>query len=279
MVRLRSNAHTHTTFCDGKNTPEEMVQAALQKGFVALGFTMHSDSPFDPHYTITPQTVKGYLAEIRRLKEVYRDRITLYLGVEKDFYSHIDRQEYDYIIGSNHYMLDSATGVYHVIDWMPPEFQACLDQTFHGDVMALVQAYYDNIVQLVQQERPEIIGHLDLLRRCNVRGHFFDEEDPAYRRIACTAVERIAQVGGIFEVNTGGVYGGYLDTPYPSRFLLRHILEVGAPVTITSDSHCTESLDFYFPQAAQMLREIGFTQVQMLGRHGFESVSLLDTGN
>lgn len=273
---LRSNAHTHTTFCDGKNTPEEMVQGALAKGFVALGFTMHSDSPFDPHYSITPQTVQAYLQEIRRLKEVYRDQIAIYLGVEKDFYSHIDRQEYDYIIGSNHYMLDPETGIYHIIDWMPPEFEACLQQTFHGDVMALVQAYYDNIVQLVRQERPEVIGHLDLLRRCNARGHFFDEEDPAYRRIALDAVDRIAAVGGIFEVNTGGVYGGYLDTPYPSAFLLRHILEVGAKVTVTSDSHCVDSLDFYFPQAVQLLREIGFSSVEMLGQHGFETVPLTE---
>ena len=27
-----SNAHTHTTFCDGKNTVEEMAQAAIARG-------------------------------------------------------------------------------------------------------------------------------------------------------------------------------------------------------------------------------------------------------
>ena len=29
------NLHTHTTFCDGKNTPEEMVQAAISLGMEA----------------------------------------------------------------------------------------------------------------------------------------------------------------------------------------------------------------------------------------------------
>ena len=33
----RSNVHSHTTFSDGKNTAEEMVQAALSLGFHTLG--------------------------------------------------------------------------------------------------------------------------------------------------------------------------------------------------------------------------------------------------
>ena len=41
-MAILSNAHTHTTFCDGKNTAEEMVQAALDNGFVSLGFSGHS---------------------------------------------------------------------------------------------------------------------------------------------------------------------------------------------------------------------------------------------
>ena len=31
-----ANIHTHTTFSDGKNTPEEMVAAAREKGFGAI---------------------------------------------------------------------------------------------------------------------------------------------------------------------------------------------------------------------------------------------------
>ena len=40
---LRANYHTHTTFCDGTSTAEEMVQQALDLGFVALGFSSHVD--------------------------------------------------------------------------------------------------------------------------------------------------------------------------------------------------------------------------------------------
>ena len=35
----RFSYHTHTTFCDGKNTPMEMAEAALRQGLTALGFS------------------------------------------------------------------------------------------------------------------------------------------------------------------------------------------------------------------------------------------------
>ena len=41
-MRFLSNAHTHSTFCDGKNPPEEMIRAAEKLGFVSLGFSGHA---------------------------------------------------------------------------------------------------------------------------------------------------------------------------------------------------------------------------------------------
>ena len=36
------NLHTHCTHCDGKDTPEEMIETALSLGFTGLGFSAHS---------------------------------------------------------------------------------------------------------------------------------------------------------------------------------------------------------------------------------------------
>ena len=41
-MKYRQNLHTHTTFCDGKDTPEELVEAAIAKGFDSIGFSGHS---------------------------------------------------------------------------------------------------------------------------------------------------------------------------------------------------------------------------------------------
>ena len=60
---IKTSFHTHTTFCDGKNTPEEMVVAAIEKGFVALGFSTHSpSSPGGIPQTYTCTDIDGYIA-------------------------------------------------------------------------------------------------------------------------------------------------------------------------------------------------------------------------
>ena len=43
---IKTNYHTHTEFCDAKNTAEEMVLAAIEKNFSILGFSSHAMYPF-----------------------------------------------------------------------------------------------------------------------------------------------------------------------------------------------------------------------------------------
>ena len=59
---IKTNFHTHTTFCDGKNTAEEVVLSAIEKGFSAIGFSGHGYTPFDLRYCM--QDMEGYIKEI-----------------------------------------------------------------------------------------------------------------------------------------------------------------------------------------------------------------------
>ena len=38
---MKQNLHTHSIFCDGKDTIEEMTLEAISKGFDILGFSGH----------------------------------------------------------------------------------------------------------------------------------------------------------------------------------------------------------------------------------------------
>lgn len=57
---MLANFHTHSTFCDGKNTPEEIVLAALEKGFVSIGFSSHGYTPYDLRYCMKDTEVNLY---------------------------------------------------------------------------------------------------------------------------------------------------------------------------------------------------------------------------
>ena len=74
---LRGNFHTHTVFCDGANTAQEMADQALALGFTHLGFSGHMDPDIR-------MDLAAYDREIRRLQEVYRGRLEILRGVELD---------------------------------------------------------------------------------------------------------------------------------------------------------------------------------------------------
>ena len=112
----RTNYHTHSNYCDGKATLREMVEFAVAHGFTALGFSGHCPLPFQNTYSITDYD--GYCREVRALKEEYRDRIEISLGLEidyipgmlEDFTPLIEQGGLEYTIGSVH--LIPAPGSY-----------------------------------------------------------------------------------------------------------------------------------------------------------------------
>ena len=81
------NLHTHTAYCDGKNKPEEMIRKALELDFTLLGFSGHGFAPHDDDVCISPEGEEAYRKEILELREKYRDRLDIRLGLERDFYT------------------------------------------------------------------------------------------------------------------------------------------------------------------------------------------------
>ena len=76
---MLSNLHTHTNFCDGKNSAEEMIVSAIEKGFVSLGFSGHGYTKDDTSYCMTD--TDGYIKEIKRLKAKYKKDIFYFIYI------------------------------------------------------------------------------------------------------------------------------------------------------------------------------------------------------
>ncbi|MGN0987098.1 MAG: PHP domain-containing protein, partial [Otoolea sp.] len=98
---MRADFHTHTTFCDGKNTPREMVEAAYRMGFTDFGISGHADfSMVEPGFGMSDEALKAYKEELLALREEYAGRMNLYIGIELDVLGPIQKAEY--AIGSVH---------------------------------------------------------------------------------------------------------------------------------------------------------------------------------
>ena len=68
------NYHTHTIFCDGKDTPESLVEEALRLGCREIGFSGHSYTYFDESWCMSKEKTKAYRECILRLKSKYKKR-------------------------------------------------------------------------------------------------------------------------------------------------------------------------------------------------------------
>lgn len=264
-----SNAHTHSRWCDGLDAIPDMVEAARALGFVSLGFSSHARQGFDPAYSMAPDAQAGYFAELRALQgEPGLPR--LWAGLELDALAHPDcrREAFahaDYVIGSAHYLCESYGGAPVAVDGDPVLLRRYVDEVYHGDGLAMARDYFAIEVKALLRDRPQIIGHFDLLRKYAARLSLFDEADPAYRRLALSALEQAFPCGGVLEINTGGMARGYLTTPYPTLELLCAWHELGGQITLTSDCHDRRYLAHAFPQAAALARQAGFRTALRLG--------------
>lgn len=77
-------------------------------------------------------------------------------------------------------------------------------------------------------------------------------------------IEIIAKSKCIVEVNTRGVYTGKYEGLYPGQEVLRQMVELDIPVTISSDAHKPSDLNTYFNETEKMLKELGYKSVRVL---------------
>lgn len=275
---ILQNLHTHTVYGDGRNTAEEMVQPAIRSGCAALGFSEHS--PFPPvgkhdGYSLLPERVADYRAEVLQLRENYRNQIDIFLGLEQDIDSLPPEHPYDYLIGSVH-NLRAGGSKWLPVDESAEAFVRYAREYFGGDCLAMAEAYYRLEAEVVQKTGCQIVGHFDLITKFNEEGQLFSEDDPRYRNAALEALNAVLEHDVIVEINTGAISRGYRTTPYPAPFLLRAIREKGGRICITSDSHSAQTITCSFAKAAELAVACGFQETWNLTKRGFQPVSLAD---
>ena len=269
---MLANYHTHTTFCDGKNTPEEVILSAIEKGFSAIGFSGHGYTPYDLRYCM--HDPEAFKQAIPPLKEKYKKQIQVYMGTEEDAFAPVlNRSDYEYMIGSCHYFRverpDASGYDYYPIDSGYGYFKKCLD-LFDHDPIRLADAYYGAFVPYILKRKPDIIGHFDLITKFDEKETDMFLRNAEYEALAERYTKEALKADCIFEVNTGAISRGYRQTPYPSAQLLHVLKREGGRVMLSSDSHAADTIDCAFTETRQLLKDIGFQYVYVLYNGEFQ---------
>lgn len=233
------NFHTHTKWCDGADSARAMCEAAVEKGFSALGFSSHVDLIRDK---------EAYVAEIAALKDEFRGRLEVFCGIESEGALGLElRPRLDYVIGSFHFVT-APDGTKVAVDHSPARLAEGLAGPYCGDSKRLVQDYFAFEREFVSTcaGRFDFLAHPDLVRKFNAKHPFFDETAKWYRAELEATADAIAAAGVVVEVNTGAISRGWLDDAYPSAEFRTLLRERGVRFLLSADAHSTAALDCAF---------------------------------
>jgi histidinol-phosphatase (PHP family) len=266
------NLHTHSKYCDGADTPEEMIAYAIEKGFDSIGFSGHSFMSFSPDYSMSPSGTEDYKREILVLKKKYAGQIDVFLGLEFEMYSETDLSGYEYLIGSLHYF--KIGDEYVGFDRKADEVLRVINEHFGGDGIAFAKKYYEKLCELPDYGKFDILGHFDLITKNIEKCHLFDIDSPEYKEAAVTAIDALSGKIPFFEVNTGAISRGYRTSPYPTLDLIKEFRSRGFGAVISSDCHDGRHLDCGFENARELLRAGGFCERYILTNDGWRAVEI-----
>lgn len=274
MKQYLTNYHTHTTFCDGKDTLQAFAESAAAKGFAALGFSTHAAAPGQESWTMQPGRYPEYFAAVTRITEEYAGRLEIYSGMEIDYIPGIQGPSspdfpdlgLDYTIGGVHIIEVEAQDQpsYCTIDGSEEEFEVILRGRFGGDRKALVRHFFSLNRRMIEEHTFDIIAHFDLVKVRNRGNAYYSEDEQWYRDSVMEALEAAARAGVVLEINTGGLSRGKTDSFYPSVWILKEARRLGIPITINADAHTAAGIDAMFPEAADAARAAGYREKRVL---------------
>lgn len=262
------NFHTHCYYCDGADSPETIVLAAIEAGMSDIGFTSHSPLPFENTFSLKIQDLPVYQYEIRELQEKYKDKINVYLSLEFDyipgisdnFYKLRNELKLDYILGSIHLVKHKESGKLWFIDGAEINYTSGLSSVFHDDIKLAVDTYFDQLAEMIITQRPDVLGHFDKIKMHN-KGRYFDEKDPWFVQHLMDIIELCVRHETIVEVNTRGIYKKRCDSLYPGIVSLKEMCKRNVPVTISTDAHNAKEVILYYREAAEILKETGYKSI------------------
>ncbi|ETP71938.1 histidinol phosphate phosphatase, HisJ family [Lachnospiraceae bacterium JC7] len=282
-MEIKANYHTHTTFCDGSDTAEDVVKEAIKKGFTHLGFSGHIDPGVRMDFS-------EYDKEIRRLQKCYKGKLDILRGVELDnAYDPKAVPGVEYYIGSTHFIpvpgsevwartvengthleSDPDSGLCGVDGSVETLHDKC-KKYFNGDFYEMSARYFEFESLICERMSPAFIGHFDLITRFNDLskedgGQFLKETSENYLGPARKALDKLIKYGIPFEINCGAVNRGRKKYAYPGPDLLKYLHEIGGEVLISSDAHQKELLDGCFEETLAAAKNAGFDHVNILVR-------------
>lgn len=279
-----SNYHSHCLFCDGHSSMEEFVEFAISKAVRSYGFSSHAPLPFLTRWTMKEEVFVDYQLEFNRLKQKCQHDIELYFGLEVDYIDNCSDiqneffrdKNFDYLIGSIHYLDKMAEDSYFCIDGDFTEFDNGLKTTYGGDISAAVKRFYEVSKLMIQKGGFDIVGHFDKISLNASHYDAFSPNDNAYENLVGETLQLIKEKGMLLEINTKSLFKKGFTYPHQQFYPLINELQI--PIVVNSDCHYPINvIDGFLPTFAA-LKAAGFQSMHQLKEDKWQQVAFDENG-
>jgi histidinol-phosphatase (PHP family) len=233
---------------------ERYLEAAEEAGIAELGVSEHIHR-FTDSLTIWdhPVWVENAVDDLGAYCEFVRST-PLKLGIEMDFVpgredriaNVLDAHEFDYVVGSVHFLRDRA------VDWE-------IYDVWHGaaDPDRIWKLYFEASAETARSGLYDILAHPDLVKYW---GHARPRPDRDVRFYYEPAVEAIADTGIAVEVSTAG-WRKPVDELYPADAFAEMCMDAGAVFALSSDAHVPEDVGHQYDRAVDTMRGWGVDRI------------------
>ena len=251
---------TAERFFTGANA-DRYREAASEKGIAELGVSEHVHRFYDAlDVWDHPFWRENAADDLESYTAFVREETDLRLGIEADFVAGredrmanlLDRHEWDYVIGSVHFLRGFAV-----------DMQGAYDVWGRGESPEKVwKRYFDTLAEAARTGMFDIMAHPDLVK---VWGPGRPGPEGDRRRYYEPAVEAFVDAGVAVEMSTAGLRKPVGEI-YPAREFLEMVVEAGCPIALSSDAHVPEHVGWEYARAVELLADVGVDQIVVFER-------------
>lgn len=252
---MLADYHTHTYLCKhAGGEPEEYLRQAEIAGLSELGVSDHCPWPvgYDQECRMFENEYPLYRGIVSRL-QASGSKVKVRLGMEVDWVpgrmdivrEKLGVEDYDYIIGSVHYVDDfpfDNPALLH--EWAKPGKAEWVWETYASLLADYIKSFDFNIIG--HMDLPKKFGHLP----CDMK-KFMEKTDYAF--------ELAGKKNMSIELNTSGLRKPVKEI-YPSLDILKLAKARGLSITLGSDAHKPSEVGANFKEAVELAKAAGFSE-------------------
>jgi histidinol-phosphatase (PHP family) len=191
--------------------------------------------------------------------EFVREETDLRLGIEIDFIpgredrtaALIDGRDWDYVVGSIHFLREQSLDTEAYSVWESGE-----------SAERVWRRYFNTLAESARSGLYDIIGHPDLVK---VWGDQAPRPHGDLRFYYEPAVEAFADSNVAVEVSTAGLRKPVGEI-YPALPYLEMLVDAGCPIALSSDAHTPAQLGFRYEDALAHLDAAGVREIAVFER-------------